>query len=120
MQKKDFYDRTDPFFRIIGKNTFEGYVGHIYTNGKVVLDKFFENQDTGRVAENQAIYIMDISDFYRLSSLQKQELIHNPLCKRIYHAGNWQGKIQTVIEDKRKSKTAEELKELIKTGNVQK
>ena len=43
MQKKDFYDRTDPFFRIIGKNTFEGYVGHIYTNGKVVLDKFFEN-----------------------------------------------------------------------------
>lgn len=120
MQKKDFYDRTDPFFRIIGKNTFEGYVGHIYTNGKVVLDKFFENQDTGRVAENQAIYVMDISDFYRLSSLPKQELIHNPLCKRIYHAGNWQGKIQTVIEDKRKSKTVEELKELIKTGNVQK
>lgn len=120
MQKKDFYDRTDPFFRIIGKNTFEGYVGHIYTNGKVVLDKFFENQDTGRVAENQAIYVMDISDFYRLSSLPKQELIHNPLCKRIYHAGNWQGKIQTVIGDKRKSKTAEQLKELIKTGNVQK
>ena len=50
----------------------------------------------------------------------KQELIHNPLCKRIYHAGNWQGKIQTVIGDKRKSKTAEQLKELIKTGNVQK
>ncbi len=104
---------------MIEKNTFAGYVGHIYINGKVVLDKFFENQETGRVAEGQAVYSMDINDFYQLLNHPKQELIHNHLCKRIYHTGNWQGKIETVIEDNRKKKTSEELKKLIKTGKVQ-
>ncbi len=120
MDKKEFYDSTDPFFRIIGKNTFEGYVGHIYTNGVVVLDKFFENEETKRVAEGQAIYVMDISDFYRLSSLPKQELIHNPLCRRVYHKGDWQSRVREIIKEGSSVKTANELKRLIKSGKVEK
>ena len=118
IDKKEFYDSTDPFFRIVGKNTFEGYVGHIYTNGTVVLDKFFENQQTGRVANGEAIYVMNISDFYRLSNLPKQELIYNPNCKRIYHSGDWKERVKEKIEGTTTTKTAEELKCLIKSGKV--
>lgn len=118
IDKKEFYDSTDPFFRIVGKNTFEGYIGHIYTNGTVVLDKFFENQETGRVANGEAIYVMNISDFYRLSNLPKQELIYNPNCKRIYHSGDWRERVKEKIEGNNTTKTAEELKCLIKSGKV--
>lgn len=118
MAKKAFYDATDPFYRIIGKNTFTGYIGHIYTNGKVVLDKFFDNETTGRVANGQAIYIMNISDFYRLSNLPKQELIHNPLCKRIYHTNDWQTRVTDMINDTTTIKTASELRKLIQSGTV--
>ena len=45
MTKKEFYDSTDPFFIIKGKNTFNGYVGYIYPNGKVILvDWLMEKQ----------------------------------------------------------------------------
>ena len=58
---------------MIAKNTFAGYVGHIYINGKVALDKFFESQETGRVAAGQAVYSMDINEFYQLLNHPKQE-----------------------------------------------
>lgn len=120
IDKKEFYDSTDPFFRIVGKNTFEGYIGHIYTNGTVVLDKFFENQETGRVANGEAIYVMNINDFYRLSNLPKQQLIYNPSCKRIYHSGDWKERVKEKIEKSTPTKTAAELKKLIISGNVSK
>ena len=120
IDKKEFYDSTDPFFRIVGKNTFEGYIGHIYTNGTVVLDKFFENQETGRVANGEAVYVMNINDFYRLSNLPKQQLIYNPSCKRIYHSGDWKERVKEKIERSTPTKTAAELKKLIISGNVSK
>lgn len=119
LEKKDFYDSTDPFFRIVGKNTFSGYIGHIYTNGTVVLDKFYENEDTKRLADEQAIYIMNISDFYRLSNLPKQQLMYNPLCKRIYHAGDWQSRVREKISDDTTTQTtATELRKIMSTGKV--
>ena len=97
MDKKEFYEQTDPFFRIKGENTFNGYIGYIYSNGKVILDKFFENAETGKVADGQAIYTMNFSDFARLSILPKSELINNPSCRRIVHAGNWQSRVTEEI-----------------------
>ena len=118
MEKKEFYEQTDPFFRIKGENTFNGYIGYIYPNGKVILDKFFENAETGRVADGQAIYTMDFTDFVRLSILPKSELIENPACRRIVHAGNWQSRVQEEINAPKTSDTSAVLKDLESTGKV--
>ena len=118
-EKRMFFDSSIPLYRIMGKNTFDGYIGYIYSTGKVALDKFYENKKTGRIADNNAIYGMKIEDFYRLSGLSKSELIHNPLCKRFIHKGNWQDKVNKFInEDNSSSKTVEEIKKLIKSGKI--
>lgn len=98
IEKKEFYDSTAPLCRVVGKNTFSGYVGHIYVNGKVILDRFLENEKTGRVAEGHAIYVMDAMDFCRLSTLTKRELFHHPFCRRIIHTGDWKKKVQDMIQ----------------------
>lgn len=98
IEKKEFYDSTAPVCRVIGKNTFSGYVGHIYANGKVILDRFFENDKTGRIADGHAIYVMDAMDFCKLSTLSKRELFHHPSCQRIIHAGDWKKKVQNIIK----------------------
>lgn len=119
MEKKELYEQTDPFFRIKGNDTFDGYIGYIYPNGKVILDKFFENAETGRVADGQAIYIMDFTDFARLSVLPKSELIDNPACRRIIHAGDWQSRVTKEIESTGTSKPAVTLQKLATQGAVE-
>lgn len=119
MEKQEFYGNTDPFFRVQGKNTFDGYIGFIYTNGKVVLDKFYEKASTGKLADGEAIYIMDISDFYRLSQFPKSTLIKDERVKRIYHTTDWQGKVDKIINNKENiSNTAEEVKQLLLTKKL--
>ena len=121
VEKKELYGSTDPFFRIKGKDTFDGYVGFIYPNGKVVLDKFYENYEIGKVAEGQAIYVMDIEDFYKLSHFSKRELIADSRVKRIVHNGAWQDRVLEVINSgEQKHSTANEIKKLIKSKEVKK
>ncbi len=100
MQKKKFYDSTDPYFRIKGKQTFDGYVGYIYPNSLVILDKFYDNAKNSKIADNEAIYIMEMRDFYELSQHSKSYLIANHLCKRIIHKGLWQEKVLKYINKK--------------------
>lgn len=122
MAKKEFYDSTDPFFRIKGKNTFDGYVGYIYPNGKVILEKYYENSSTGRLAYGEAGYTMNIAEFYRLSRLSKLELMSmdSNSCDRIIHRGNWQSKAQSIIDQPGNFfETSKEVKKLIKTKNVE-
>lgn len=122
MEKKEFYDSSDPFFRIKGKNTFDGYIGYIYSNGKVILEKYYENSNTSRLAYGEAAYVMDIDKFYSLSRLTKNELItmDDSVCDRIVHKGNWQQKAQNVINQAGDFfQTAKEVKKMVKTNNVE-
>lgn len=122
MEKKEFYDSSDPFFRIKGKNTFDGYIGYIYSNGKVILEKYYENSNTSRLAYGEAAYVMDIDKFYSLSRLTKNELItmDDSVCDRIIHKGNWQQKAQNVINQAGDFfQTAKEVKKMVKTNNVE-
>lgn len=100
MQKKKFYDSTDPYFRIKGKQTFDGYVGYIYQNALVVLEKFYDNAKNSKIADNEAIYIIGMRDFYELSQHSKSYLIANHLCKRVIHKGLWQEKVLEYINKK--------------------
>lgn len=97
MEKKAFFDSSDPFVKVMGKDTFDGYVGYIYPNGTVILDKFYENVKKKRLAEEHAIYCMKLDDFYLLSQLSKSTIIAGKLCKRFYHRGNWQSRVKKEI-----------------------
>ena len=89
--KKEFYGATTPIIVLRGKDTFKGYMGYVYANGVVLLDKLYENQLTLRPAEGEALYVMNLIDFFKLSKYHKIELITgNYDIKRIVHAGNWQ------------------------------
>ena len=120
MEKKEFYSSLDPFMCIKGKKTFEGYIGYIFTNGVVVLDKFYDNPKKGKVSKGDAIYYMDIQDFYELSRYPKKDLIHHSKVKRVIHRGDWKEEIIRVInKDGDGIKTSSEIQQLIKKKEVQ-
>lgn len=118
MEKKNFYASQDPFYRIMGKDTFKGYVGFIYPNGKVVLDKFYKGVNSKQVSDGDAIYIMDIEDFYRLSHFEKRVLMKDSRVKRIVHQGNWKERVLQEINGESSRKTGEATDELIKKHHV--
>lgn len=124
LEKQELYGSTDPFARVRGKNTFAGYIGHIYSNGKVILDKFFKSDKTQRLAYGEAIYIMDIADFYRLSQYPKSVLKTISSVQRIEHRNtssvNWKEEVRKAIESgKHEYRTAEEVKQLIKAKKLE-
>ena len=121
VEKKELYGSTDPFFRIKGKDTFDGYIGFIYHNGKVILDKFYENAEEGKLADGEAIYVMNMEDFYRLSQFPKSVLIKDPRVDRIIHAGAWQDRVLDVISKNNSTKEAtdKEVKRLLKENKIE-
>lgn len=118
MNKKEFYSQFEPYSRIQGVDTFDGYIGFIYPNGKVVLDKFFANARSSRLAYGEAIYILDIEDFYRLSQYSKQDLMGDDRVIRIVHNGNWEERVKDYIMGDTNTKTDEEVKKLIRRGKI--
>ena len=116
LEKKTFHESSDPVCTLRGLNTFDGYVAYVHSNGKIVLEKYFENASTGRVSTGDAIYIMDSDDFHRLSQLSKRELIDSNQCKRVIHRGNWQSRVMDEIKSDGSNKsTGVDYKELVKT-----
>lgn len=114
MEKKKFYDETDPYFRIKGKQTFDGYVGYIYANSLVILEKFYDNVAKSIIASNEAVYVMSMKDFYDLSQRSKSYLIANHLCHRVIHKGNWQERVLEYInKDGRNMSPVEDTNRLI-------
>ncbi len=120
IEKKQFYDSSNYAYRIKGKKTFDGYIGYIYPNGIVILDKFYENAKKGILAEDEAIYCMDINDFYALSQFSKTALIREKLCTRFIHQGTWQKRIEKEISSARENDLVNGMKRLIKNGSITK
>lgn len=83
---------------IQGLNKFQGFYAFIYPNGKVILEKFWENIDNETPAYNTATYVMNIDNFIEMSKVSRIDLIgfikEHPECgiKRIFHTtvNNWQ------------------------------
>lgn len=95
IEKKEFYGSLDPMFVIQGINKFDGYFACVFSNGMVVLDKYYDNAKTGRVSKGDAAYIMTLDQFYVLSHYDRSYLSGNRLCKRVYHTKGWQ---ETILE----------------------
>ncbi len=117
-EKKQFFDSTEPLLRVMGKDTFNGYIGYIYPSGKVILDKYYESSETKQLANEVAIYCMDIDDFYRLSQLSKSEIIRDRLCKRFYHRGDWQQRVTKEINSGTRNDISDKLHVLRKLETI--
>ena len=59
----------------IGIDSFDGYVGLVLDNGKVILDKFYEDRKTGTIATDNALYIVQLADFEKITKMSKTEAI---------------------------------------------
>ncbi len=81
-----------------GLNTFTGYYAFIYPNGKVILEKFWENQENLTPQVGNATYVMTIDNFVEMSKMSKLNLIEYIKTlpeigvKRIFHTSinSWQ------------------------------
>lgn len=119
IEKKEFYGTLDPMFVIQGINTFDGYFACVFSNGIVVLDKYFDNAKTGRVSKGDAAYIMTLDQFYVLSHYGRSYLSGNNLCKRVYHRGEWQKKVLEYINTNIPNiNTPLEMKKLFLTNEI--
>lgn len=90
---------------IVGLDTFSGYFAFVYPNGKVILEKFWENADTLNPADGCATYVMNIDNFVELSKMPKLALIEYIKAfpeigvKRIFHTtlANWKRNLHNEI-----------------------
>lgn len=75
LQCKQFLDESPFVYKVYGEKYFCGYIGYIYSNGKVVFEKFYENEKTGRITNGNATYVMDVISFLKNSKISKSLLI---------------------------------------------
>lgn len=96
-RKKTFYEGTPYIAKAVGLRKYRGYIAYIYRNGKVILDKEY-NEDNPKSAIDNAAYIIEAKDFEELSRKEKPELIKHPKVKRKYHTKNFEERINNLIE----------------------
>lgn len=111
-EKSEFYQSHEPYRIIKGKNSFNGYIGFIYPNGKVILDQYYEI-NSNRIATS-AIYVMEIDEFIELSRKSKTEIIEGKLCPRIIHKNGWESKVENFIEGEVTPETLEDVQTAVK------
>lgn len=97
-RKINFYESTNYIARVYGKDKFDGYVGYIYPNGQILSEKFFEDYKKFIPCTKECIYNFTIYNFEELSKHSKLTLIKDKKCKRILHAGEWEKRNLSVIE----------------------
>ena len=74
----------------MGLNKFQGYIGYVYQNGKVIFSQVYDDL-SDKKASSTAIYVMNYQNFVDLSRCSKTEIIHiinnDPSAdvKRIFH-----------------------------------
>ena len=58
----------------------------------------FDPNRTKSTATGNAIYNLNVCDFETLSRLTKKQLQQNPKVKKLCHIGNWQEKVDKIIQ----------------------
>ena len=111
-KKKTFYEATPYIAKAVGLRRYRGYVAYIYANGKVILDREY-NEDNPKTAVENAAYIIEARDFEELSKKEKPELIRDPKAQRKYHTKNFESKLTEIIENQGTKKEQEEAKQLV-------
>jgi hypothetical protein len=95
-RKQKFYEGTSYLVKAIGLMRYSGYIAYIYPNGEVILDTKYV-KDHPKSATGNAIYNLKVGDFEVLSKLDKTTLRNNPRVHRIMHSGNWERRVNNII-----------------------
>lgn len=111
---------------IKGLDTFSGYYAFIYPNGKVILEKFWENYEKQIPATGCATYVMNIDNFVEMSKISKINLIEyiktfpESGIKRIFHTSinNWQRCLNDEINGTYRLEDALNFIKDLKTGGL--
>ena len=111
-KKKTFYEGTPYVGKAVGLRKYRGYVAYIYKNGKVILDREY-NDDNPKSAVDNAAYIIEARDFEELSREEKPELIRNPKASRKYHTATFEKRIMDIIEKEGTEQEQEDSKCLV-------
>ena len=98
--KISFYENLGYEKIRVGVDSFDGYVGFELDNGVVILDKFFENMETGKIAVDEAIYITTTDEFDKVTKLSKSKCMEKIKNKelnvtRVIHQEGWQDRVVT-------------------------
>lgn len=112
-RKKTFYEATPYIAKAVGLRKYRGYVAYIYANGKVILDREY-NEDNPKSAIDNAAYIINAADFDDLSRQEKPSLMRNPKVMRKYHTKNFEPNITEIINKKGTQKEQEDAKQLVR------
>lgn len=112
-ERNDFYDNTNYSAKANGLEKNLGYTAYIYPNGKVILDKEYDEKRTSTAIGN-AIYVLTAINFEALSKLDKTNLRKHPDVQRIVHSANWQERVQRIIDIEPTEESLEDTKKLIK------
>ena len=112
IKKKTFYESTPYIAKAVGLRKYRGYIAYIYANGKVVLDREF-NEDNPKSAIDNAAYIIEARDFDKLSRKEKPELIKHPNVRRKYHTDKFEERMKLIIEAVGTKEEQEDAKELV-------
>lgn len=82
----------------VGTDSFNGYMGFTLANGTVILDKLFENLQEGKIATDNAIFIIKAEDFEKVTKMTKTETLEAIQlglieAQRIIHRGNFEERV---------------------------
>lgn len=111
-KKKTFYEGTPYIAKAVGLRKYRGYIAYIYANGKVILDREY-NDDNPKSAVDNAAYIIEAKDFEELSREEKPALIRNPKVSRKYHTDTFEERIKTIIGREGTEEQQEDSKQLV-------
>lgn len=123
----DILERSGYIGRPIkGLNTFAGYYAFVYPNGKVILEKFWENEENMIPAFGAATYVMNIDNFIELSKMSRINLIeyikmfHEAGVKRVFHTSinNWQRNLYKEINGTYRLEDAIEFINSLRSGAI--
>ena len=111
-RKNRFYEGTNYLVKVAGLRKYRGYVGYVYSNGEVLIDREYDDEHP-KSDKGNAIYNIKVADFETLSKYDKTSLRNNPKVGRIIHSKNWEKKARKIIEKEETEKTKEEAKQLV-------
>lgn len=120
IRKLNFYENSNYELRLFGIGPFESYVAYLYSNGMVVVDKFYDESLEVNPTYNEAIYVMDIDTFLKMISMDKPSLRDNNNVKRIIHSGHWEDKLQNEINNPTIDIDSQDTKKLTKIYSLTK
>jgi len=102
-RKMKLYDSINYIKLKVGIDSFDGYIGFQLENGYVILDKLYEDKQEGKIATNNAIYIVREEDFEKITKMSKKEAMEAIelgliKAKRIIHSGDYEEKVKKYTE----------------------